>query len=101
MIVLHLITGTWKHQTEMHAPFENTLSMISCASSEVEWKPQRPCCYKAEALRRVHGSDLHDSDSAVGDSSPVDGAHHDTSSCKGSRLRDEPVSQVQHVDHGT
>ena len=51
--------------------------------------------------KQTHWPHLHDSDGSVGDGGPVDGAHHDAGSSEGSGLRDEPVSQVQHVDHGT
>lgn len=44
---------------------------------------------------------LHDSDSSVGHSCPVDGANHDASCGEWTGLGDEPVSQVQHVNHGT
>lgn len=47
------------------------------------------------------GSYLHDGDSSVGDGGPIDGADHDTSSSEGAGLRDEPISQVQHIDHRT
>lgn len=58
-------------------------------------------CYKAKPLRKDLWSDLHDGDGSVGDGSPVDGAHHDAGGGEGAGLRDEPVGQVQHVNHGT
>lgn len=63
-------------------------------------KERKHVCSSVKVIAALHSrSYLHDCDCSVGDSSPIDGAHHDAGSGEGSGLRDETVSQVQYVDY--